>query len=89
MFRKAIDKSFTPKWWFYLLSCGILLGFSVSVKLVGLFMVAYIGVWTINDLWKMMEFLPQVCDDGNFYLKFEAYFLQFNNRIHAKQDFLV
>ena len=43
---------FSPDWFFWLMSSGISLGLVLSVKWVGLFSVALVGIHTIQDLWK-------------------------------------
>lgn len=42
---------FTLSWWFWLAFTGLFLACSVSVKFVGLFVVLYVGIFTVWDLW--------------------------------------
>lgn len=44
----------SPDWWLWLAFSGASLGLVVSVKWVGLFTIAIVGLHTINDLWDML-----------------------------------
>lgn len=41
-------------WWVWLILTGVSLGCVLSVKWVGLFAIALIGLFTIEDLWTML-----------------------------------
>lgn len=43
---------FSPDWWVWLTFTGISIGCVASVKWVGLFVTALVGVYTLEDLWE-------------------------------------
>eukprot|EP00051_Salpingoeca_urceolata_P019710 m.290773 g.290773 ORF g.290773 m.290773 type:complete len:779 (+) comp19471_c0_seq4:679-3015(+) len=45
---------FRGAWWFWLVVLGVCLGCCVSVKFVGLFTMALVGVHTVTDLWRYL-----------------------------------
>ncbi|KAI8927643.1 Dolichyl-phosphate-mannose-protein mannosyltransferase-domain-containing protein [Entophlyctis helioformis] len=45
---------FSPEWFFWLLASGVSIGAVTSVKWVGLFAIALVGIHTIDDLWDML-----------------------------------
>jgi len=48
-------RPFTVKWWTYLSLSGVFLGCTLGVKLVGLLLVALIGISTLYDLWRLLD----------------------------------
>ncbi|KAI9652582.1 MAG: hypothetical protein M1831_006686 [Alyxoria varia] len=48
------SKAFTPTWWFWLVSTGLCLGATVSVKWVGLFTIGWVGSLTLLQLWVLL-----------------------------------
>ncbi|GFY76878.1 protein O-mannosyl-transferase 2 [Trichonephila inaurata madagascariensis] len=53
-FRSHSYSAFSLTWWFWLSWTGIFIAFSVSVKFVGIFVVALIGLYTVKDLWDIL-----------------------------------
>ena len=51
MFHKYQNRPFSDWWWFWLSFTGISIGCVASVKWVGLFAMALVGIYTIEDLW--------------------------------------
>ncbi|KAI9718002.1 MAG: hypothetical protein M1828_006992 [Chrysothrix sp. TS-e1954] len=47
-------KAFGPSWWFWLVSTGLGLGATVSIKWVGLFTIAWVGSLTLVQLWVLL-----------------------------------
>ncbi|CAO0794622.1 unnamed protein product [Mucor circinelloides] len=52
-FHNLRFQPFTTKWWTWLCLTGASLGCVLSVKWVGLFAVAVVGCYTVEDLWNM------------------------------------
>ncbi|ORX92558.1 PMT-domain-containing protein [Basidiobolus meristosporus CBS 931.73] len=50
-FRYHHNSAFSLKWWSWLVFTGVSIGCVASVKWVGLFTTAWVGVQTIEDLW--------------------------------------
>ncbi|CEG63498.1 Putative Dolichyl-phosphate-mannose-protein mannosyltransferase [Rhizopus microsporus] len=53
-FRMHRDRSFSTHWWLWLFGTGLSLGCVLSVKWIGLFTVALVGLYTIEELWDML-----------------------------------
>ncbi|PWN54061.1 putative dolichyl-phosphate-mannose--protein mannosyltransferase [Violaceomyces palustris] len=51
-FNTLQDRPFTKPWWFWLSFTGLSIGCVASVKWVGLFVTALVGVFTVEDLWE-------------------------------------
>ncbi|CAL9738010.1 dolichyl-phosphate-mannose--protein mannosyltransferase 2 [Monosporozyma servazzii] len=54
MFHNQRTKPFTRKWYKWLGLTGITMGCAISVKMVGLFVITLIGIYTVVDLWKLL-----------------------------------
>ncbi|XP_042883958.1 protein O-mannosyl-transferase 2-like isoform X2 [Penaeus japonicus] len=52
-FLNQRDRPFSMGWWGWLVFTGVMLSGSVSVKFVGLFVVLYVGLHTIKELWDL------------------------------------
>ncbi|KAK9728208.1 hypothetical protein K7432_001211 [Basidiobolus ranarum] len=53
-FQNAINTPFTMKWWLWLGATGVSLGLTGSVKWVGLFLYATVGLSTLAQLWELI-----------------------------------
>ncbi|KAK7032963.1 glycosyltransferase family 39 protein [Favolaschia claudopus] len=51
-FHNQQYQSFTFDWWMWLSFTGISIGLTTSVKMIGLFVTALVGLYTIEDLWE-------------------------------------
>jgi len=65
---------FTPKWWINLALTGVFLGCTLGVKLVGLLVIALIGIATLVDLWGLLDInrKPQPLSMNRFWQHFGA-----------------
>ncbi|KAI9258774.1 O-mannosyltransferase [Phascolomyces articulosus] len=54
-FRKLRYQEFTRGWWFWLIATGVTMAMTVSVKMVGLFVVTTIGICVLVDLWGLLD----------------------------------
>lgn len=50
-FHSQQRNPFSLKWWLYLFCTGLSLGCVCSVKMVGFFVTALVGIYTVADLW--------------------------------------
>ncbi|CCE64473.1 hypothetical protein TPHA_0H02700 [Tetrapisispora phaffii CBS 4417] len=50
-FHNQRSNSFSFKWWKWLFLTGLTLGCTISVKMVGLFIITLVGIYTAVDLW--------------------------------------
>ena len=62
-FQKLSDHSFTSSWWTWLGLLGCSLAGAISVKFVGLFIILYVGVFTIVDLWNVFGDVTKGCEN--------------------------
>lgn len=49
-------REFSRTWYTWLIATGVSMALTLSVKMVGLFLVAAIGLAVVLDLWGMMDF---------------------------------
>ncbi|KAG0329642.1 hypothetical protein BG000_012018, partial [Podila horticola] len=54
-FYKTRNNPFSPRWWAWMVATGYFIGMTTSVKMVGLFTVATIGVAVLWDLWELLD----------------------------------
>lgn len=50
-FHNQRSNPFTLKWWLWMFLTGLSLGCTISVKMVGLFIITLVGMYTLLDLW--------------------------------------
>ncbi|KAI9312190.1 Dolichyl-phosphate-mannose-protein mannosyltransferase-domain-containing protein [Dichotomocladium elegans] len=51
--RRVRDQPFSKRWWTWMIAMGVSLGCVLSVKWVGLFAIALVGVYTLQELWDL------------------------------------
>ncbi|ORZ25921.1 Dolichyl-phosphate-mannose-protein mannosyltransferase-domain-containing protein [Absidia repens] len=54
-FRKVRYQEFSSSWWIWLVATGVNMALTLSVKMVGLFLVATIGIAVLVDLWALFD----------------------------------
>ncbi|KAI8074958.1 Dolichyl-phosphate-mannose-protein mannosyltransferase-domain-containing protein [Gongronella butleri] len=54
-FRKLRYQEFSTAWWTWLFATGVGLALTLSVKMVGLFVVAAIGICVLVELWDLLD----------------------------------
>lgn len=50
----CVSRPFGLKWWFWLSSIGVFMTGSLSIKFVGLFVVIFVGIRAIAELWDIL-----------------------------------
>ncbi|TPX31191.1 dolichyl-phosphate-mannose---protein mannosyltransferase [Synchytrium microbalum] len=55
-FFKERHNAWSRNWWFWLSMTGVALAAALGIKLVGLFVVAVVGIATLIDLWRLLDF---------------------------------
>ncbi|KAG0078089.1 Protein O-mannosyltransferase 2 [Linnemannia elongata] len=53
-FRNLKDRAFSAKWWMWLSMMGVGVGAVSSMKWVGFFVTALVGLYTVEDLWDLL-----------------------------------
>lgn len=53
-FQSVRATPYTNEWWIWNIATGISIGSAFSVKWVGLFVILFVGVTTVQDLWKLV-----------------------------------
>ena len=56
---RTVKTQFSVSWWTWLSVTGAMLAGAISVKFVGLFIVLYVGIFTIGQLWTILGDLSQ------------------------------
>jgi len=56
---RSIKEPFSAAWWGWLTLTGAMLAGAISVKFVGLFVVLYVGIFTIGQLWQILGDITQ------------------------------
>lgn len=53
-FYQQRSKPFGRKWWKWMLLTGVTMGCAISVKMVGLFVITVVGIYTVGELWMFL-----------------------------------
>ncbi|KAI8850085.1 glycosyltransferase family 39 protein [Chytridium lagenaria] len=69
-FFKERQKPFSANWWIWLAMTGVGLACTLGVKMVGLFTIASVGIATLVDLWRLLDFKRGVSNQGLFVSSF-------------------
>ncbi|KAL0087197.1 glycosyltransferase family 39 protein [Phycomyces blakesleeanus] len=70
-FHKQRHRAFSMGWWSWLILSGVMMAMTLSVKMVGLFIVATVGVSVLVDLWGLLD-LQRGLSMGQFMKHFLA-----------------
>ena len=54
-FHTMRKSPFSARWWLWLCLTGLNLGCAISVKMVGLFIISVVGIYTISELWNLLS----------------------------------
>jgi dolichyl-phosphate-mannose-protein mannosyltransferase len=54
-FYKQRHAPFQREWWKWLIITGVALGLTLGVKMVGLFVVASVGICVLFELWELLN----------------------------------
>ncbi|EPB81558.1 hypothetical protein HMPREF1544_11707 [Mucor circinelloides 1006PhL] len=54
-FRKYRHQPFTLSWWTWMMATGTSMALTLSVKMIGLFVVAAVGLAVVMDLWDLLD----------------------------------
>lgn len=71
-FHNQRNKPFTYSWWKWMTLTGFNLGCAISVKMVGLFIITLVGIYTVVELWNGL---------GNKQMAWKVYFSHWVARI--------
>lgn len=53
-FNSYSKQAFSTPWWCWLTFTGVMLSCSICVKFVGLFIVIFVGLHTVSELWDVL-----------------------------------
>lgn len=54
VFHNCRARPFRADWWFWLCATGVSIGTVSSIKWVGFFVTALVGIYTVEDLWRLL-----------------------------------